>query len=211
MCVCVCAIRIACCVALELINLSVSRSIIANGIVYMHVYVCMYVSVLDRTRVCVCLCVSDTINNLPQCNYCPFCLFSSTFRLLLFTLRKSVVNVLCAHNVTYNVVHIIHTYVYQTHIYIHTSVQKNSSQYKEAIRTKMHFNRKSISCPLGQLCTDNCLNSIYVCTYMYICIQYIRLLNISYIYTSMCVWILMYHHVSLESCALITLDSAKNL
>lgn len=207
MCVCVCAIRIACCVALELINLSVSRSIIANGIVYMHVYVCMYVSVLDRTRVCVCLCVSDTINNLPQCNYCPFCLFSSTFRLLLFTLRKSVVNVLCAHNVTYNVVHIIHTYIRHIYVYIYIQV------YRRILHsTKRRFEQKCILIENPfPVHLANCALIIALIVYTYVYSIYVRLLNISYIYTSMCVWILMYHHVSLESCALITLDSAKNL
>lgn len=75
--------------------------------------------------------------------------------------------------------HYIHTYISgtyrHTYMYMYISVQKNSSQYKEAIRTKMHFNRKSISCPLGQLCTDNadCPNSIYICIlyYTYISIQ----------------------------------------
>lgn len=78
------------------------------------------------------------------------------------------------HIMSHTTSYISYIHISDTYIYIHTSVQKNSSQYKEAIRTKMHFNRKSISCPLGQLCTDNCLNSIYVCI-QYICtsIKYI--------------------------------------
>lgn len=97
-----------------------------------------------------------------------FCYFSSS------TLRPTEIGsqciVLCAHNVTHTT---------GTHTHMHTCTEEFFTIQKGAIRTKMHFTTKSISCPLRQLCTDNVdrLNSIYIDICMYV--EYILFLYLS--------------------------------